>query len=163
MAEVLAAIQELTKTVQATDLKLDVLTKTVQSINLKLDVLTAKTNNIETRLQAVEDATSRAAAIISKNQINFERAGATFEVVTRQQIKEKRGCDYAKDFVIKNLDGSTRAALPEDYVSQIRVQYDAEDEPQLSCVFTRSILESPDLTDSVSDMGSGEENETVKE
>jgi hypothetical protein len=131
-----------------------------------LDVLTVNTNNIETRLAAVEDAASKAAAIISKNEINFEKAGVTFEVVTRQQIKERKGCDYAKDFVIKNL------ALPEDYVSQIRVQYDAEDEPQLSCVFTRSVLESPDLTDSVSEMDegmlgttsrTGEENGTVKE
>jgi hypothetical protein len=48
------------------------------------------------------------------NESNWKRAGDTFEIVVRRELRATKGSDYARSFKIKDLHGLARIALPKD-------------------------------------------------
>ena len=50
----------------------------------------------------------------AKNEPNFKKAGTTYELIVLHSLREKRGSDYARSFIVENLHGLARLALPKD-------------------------------------------------
>jgi len=50
----------------------------------------------------------------AKNEPNFKKAGTTYELIVLHSSREKHGSDYARSFIVENLHGLARLALPKD-------------------------------------------------
>ena len=56
-----------------------------------------------------------------ENESNWKRAGNTFEIVVRRELRATKGSDYARSFKIKDLHGLARIALPKDIRAEDRI------------------------------------------
>lgn len=65
---------------------------------------------VEENAKDVKDLSSK----FKENESNWKRAGNTFEIVVRRELRTTRGIDYARSFCIKDLHGLARIALPKD-------------------------------------------------
>jgi uncharacterized protein YoxC len=90
---------------------------------LKTDVseLKANINSLQTDMSELKEDVGQLKTDVSelktdfaKNEPNFKKAGTTYELIVLHSLREKRGSDYARSFIVENLHGLARLALPKD-------------------------------------------------
>ena len=82
-----------------------------QAVVARLDVIDARLDVIETRSSALEN---RVDELLSFKPI-FEKAGDTFEIVARSELRRKYGDEYARQFTIVDLPGLAQLAAENNH------------------------------------------------
>jgi len=91
------------------------------SMEEKFSSMEEKFSSMEESLKEVKGDLSMATQKLTdlstkfdENESNWKRAGDTFEIVVRRELRATKGADYARSFKIKDLHGLARIALPKD-------------------------------------------------
>jgi hypothetical protein len=91
------------------ELKVDVGELKANMLQLNTDVGGLKEDVCELKVDV-----SKLKTDFAKNEPNFKKAGTTYELIVLHSLREKRGSDYARSFIVENLHGLARLALPKD-------------------------------------------------
>ena len=87
--------------------RFDCLEKKIEGLEAKVNSIEAKVGNVDFRLQKLEGEFTNMKPI-------FYKAGDTYEVVARREIRDLKGTDFARSFRCTDLHCLARLALPKD-------------------------------------------------
>jgi predicted RNase H-like nuclease (RuvC/YqgF family) len=74
-------------------------------IKAEVAALTTKVEQSQKQIEKINET-------LKQHIPNFEKAGSTFEIVARSELRLMRGLEFSRPFMVKVLPGLARLALP---------------------------------------------------
>lgn len=118
VANLTASVATVGNSLESMDQKMESMNQKITSMEEKFSKSLNELSNDTLRLKGeLSKATQKLKVLSTKfeeNECNWKRAGDTFEIVVRRELRATKGSDYARNFKIKDLHGLARIALPKD-------------------------------------------------
>jgi septal ring factor EnvC (AmiA/AmiB activator) len=86
----------------------------VGSVDLRMSSLESQVGSVDLRMSSLESQVGEFKEDFEKQIPNLEKAGSTFEIVARGELRMTRGFEFSRQFVVKELAGLARLALPKE-------------------------------------------------
>jgi hypothetical protein len=86
-------------------------TEMTTAMSGEVQKITSRLDDMNGRLVKIEDNQSK----LLKNLPIFEKAGDTFELIARQELRKHKGEYYARSFMVRDLAGLHRLSAPKNF------------------------------------------------